>query len=522
MRRLLPATPAELRGLRARRYVRVSTEEQGAKYGPDRQADEIDRAVRDLGLLEAGPAFVDEQSAWSRSEQRPALQELVAAAAAGDYDVLVVAYFSRWSRDAELSLRLRRELHAAGVVVWFADEAFASSDDDAHERYLDEAVAAEKYSHRLSRQVRKTLAAKFERYGDQAGGAGVGFLRTPQPEARLAIDVGAMPRVVALFERYAVGDVSYRELAAASGESEVLVRAILTNPLYNGWSVRHRRRPDEQRLAAPWRSAPPVGDELWARVAEVRAERAKAAGRARSRHVHLLAKRLWCHCGRAVKADTSRQRNGDLVRRYVHQDCPLWVHENVVAHRLDDPIAAQIAGIKLEAATLVRIRAIAGRPAPAGTELRRAQLERELRVKAAAHAARRLTTPAYLAEHDRLTAELDGLAASPTSGPVGDVGEIVATLTDLRSAWIDAGAMGEAGLAARAKVVARLYRRITVVNGRIHQVALSDEAKRLGLVLAMPETVVMARPAGLGHTQATVRIRIEGRAEWQRAARHSA
>jgi DNA invertase Pin-like site-specific DNA recombinase len=517
IRRLLPSSPAELRGLRARRYVRVSTEEQGAKYGPERQHEEIDRSIGRLGLAEAGPAFMDEQSAWSRSAERPALRELVSAAIVGAYDVLVVAYFSRWSRDVELSLRLRRELHDAGVVVWFADESFASSDDDSHERYLDEAVAAEKYSHRLSRQVRKTLAAKFERYGDQAGTAGFGFLRTPQPEARLAIDPAEMPRAVGLFERYAVGDLSYRELAAQSGLGEAIVRAVLVNPLYAGWSVRHRRRPDEQRLAAPWRSSPPVSDELWARVAEVRAERAKAAGRARTRHVHLLAKRLWCHCGRAVKADTSRQRNGTLVRRYVHQDCALWSHENVVAHRLDGPIAAQVGGIRLDAVTLARIRAIAGQPAPADTDLRRAQLERDLRVKAGAHAARRLTTEAYLAEHARLTAELDALASVAPSGPVGDADEVVERLRDIAATW------AKAELAARAQLVARLYRRITVVDGRIQLVALSDEAKRLGLVLAMSETVAMARPAGARRGEATVvRIPIEGRDEWLRAARRSA
>jgi len=517
----LPSSPAELRGLRARRYVRVSTEEQGAKYGPDRQHEEIDRAVRQLGLLELGPAFVDEQSAWSRSDERPALRELITAATAGDYDVLVVAYFSRWSRDVELALRLRRELHAAGVLLWFADEAFASSDADAHERYLDEAVAAEKYSHRLSRQIVRTLAAKFERYGDQAGTAGFGFLRTPQPEARLAIDEATMPQAVAIFERYALGDLSYEQLADTVGMPDGAVRAILTNPLYNGWSVRHRRRADESRTAAPWRSAPPVDDELWARVVEIRAARAKAAGHARTRHVHLLAKRLWCHCGRVVKADTSRQRNGAIVSRYAHNRCPLWVHPNVVAHRLDDPIAAQIAGIHLDATTLSRIRALAGQPAPADTELRRAQLERELRGKAAAHAARRLTTAAYLAEHERLTASIDGLASAAPSGPVGDVDEVVERLRDIRTTW------AKAEPAARALLVSRLYRRITAVNGRIHSVSLSEEAKQLGLVLAMPElvTVAKARPAGAGVAQATVahvRIRIEGRADWLRAARESA
>jgi DNA invertase Pin-like site-specific DNA recombinase len=325
----LPASTVALRGLRARRYVRVSSEEQGWKYGPAGQSLTVDEAIKRLGLLEAGEPFVDEQSAWSKSERRPALAAIRAAAAAGELDVLVVAYFSRWSRDTEVALRIRRELHDAGVVLYFADEDFLSSDESQHERFLQEATAAEIYSLRLSRTIRKTLAAKFERFGDQAGSPGLGFLRTPQPAALLAIDPATMPEAVRLFERYSLGDLSYRELATWSRRSEASVRAVLTNPLYNGWAVRHRRSADTVRLAAPWRSAPPVSDELWARVVEVRGARAKAAGRRRSTHVHLLAKLVWCECGRAVRADTSRQRNGSLVRRYVHQDCPLWTRENV-------------------------------------------------------------------------------------------------------------------------------------------------------------------------------------------------
>jgi hypothetical protein len=280
--------------------------------------------------------------------------------------------------------------------------------------------------------------------------------------------------------------------------------------------VRHRRRPDEQRLAAPWRSSPPVSDDLWARVVEARAARAKAAGRRRSTHVHLLAKLVWCHCGRAVRADTSRQKNGTIARRYVHRDCPLWLHENVTAHRIDDAIAAQVEGIRLDAGTKARIRALAGKPAPADTELRRAQLERELKGKAAAHAQRGLTTEAYLAEHDRITTAIDALAEAAPAAPVDDADEVVRRLGDIRSTW------QKASLEARAQLARALYRRITVVNGRVHSVALTEEAKRLGLVLAMPETVVMARPAGAGGGQTTVRIRIEGRADWLKASRRSA
>jgi DNA invertase Pin-like site-specific DNA recombinase len=492
-RRLLPGSPDDLRGLRARRYVRVSSDEQGTKYGPDFQHDEIDRLVARLGLVETGPAFVDEASAWSRSAERPALLELVAAATAGTFDVLAVAYFSRWSRDTEVALRIRRELHAAGVVLFFGDEWFLSSDENSHERFLQEATAAEIYSVRLSRTIRKTFAAKFERYGDQAGTRGPGFFRTPQPEARLAIDPAVMPRIVELFERYALGDVSYREVAEISGVAEGKVRAILTNPLYNGWARRHRRRPDELMQPAPWRASPPVSDALWARVSEVRAMRAKAAGRRRSRHVHLLAKLMWCPCGRVVRADTSRQKNGTIARRYVHQGCPLWSRENVVAHRLDLPIEAQLSGIRIDARTLSRIRAGAGRPIPASTDIRRMQLERDLRAKATDHAARRLSTSSYLAEHERITAEIDALEEQP-GPPLGDVDEVVGALGAMRDAWRDAD------LEARAQLVGRVYQRIIVADGAIVEVELTEVAKRHGFLEALPETVVMARPAGLEPT----------------------
>jgi hypothetical protein len=296
------------------------------------------------------------------------------------------------------------------------------------------------------------------------------------------------------------------------------LRAILTNPLYNGWAVRNRRRPDVEKRPAPWRSAPPVDDELWARVVEVRTMRAKAAGRRRARHVHLLAKRMWCPCGRLVKADTSRQKDGTIARRYVHQDCDRWRHANVVAHRLDGPIEAQIAGIKLDAATLARIRAIAGRPAPVTTDLRRAQLEQELRAKAQAHAARRLTTEAYLAEHQRITTEIDSLVNVGPGAPVEDADRVIATLRALKQKWAIAS-REEGGRSAQAALVARIYRRITVEDGAIVSVELTEEAKRHGLMLALPETVVMARPARARGGQTTYRVRILDRDDWLRASR---
>lgn len=513
----LPSSIAELRGLRARRYVRVSTDDQGTKYGPERQHRDTLESIERLGLLEVGEPFVDEQSAWSRSETRPALQALVRAAMAGEFDVLVVSYFSRWSRDAETGLRIRRELHAAGVVLYFVDEEFLSSDADQLERFVTEAAASEVFSIKLSRTITKTFRAKFDRYGDQAGTAPAGFLRTPQPEARLAIDPSAMPAIVAVFERYAAGDVSYRELAAIAAISEPAVRAIVTNPLYNGWAVRGRRRADQRRVAAPWRSAPPVSDDLWARVVDVRLRRLRVAGRRRPVSAHLLAKLMVCTCGRGLPADTVSVRGRVTFRRYRHEGCDRWSQGSVKAEVLEAPIAAQLAGLRLDAAALTRIRALASRPAPVDRDLRRGQLEHELRRKATDHAARRLTTEAYLAEHTRITSEIDALADVAPSAPIDDADQVIARLQAFRETW--AGASPEA----QAALVRQVYRRIVVEDRRIVEVELTELAKRHGFMDVLSErvdVVVLARPAGARRTQSiTVAVPIVGRRAWLRAAR---
>ena len=221
-------------------------------------------------LVDTGIVFTDHHSGWQRSEARPEFTAMMAAAAEGAFDILVVAYFSRFSRNVRQALEAHDILHTGGVAIAFADERFISSDEDAWEDFIDEAVSAEKYSRKLSRRIRNTFRAKFERHGDQAGSPGLGFMRTPQPEARLDIDPVAMARVVRLFEEYAVGDVAYDDLAERHGLKMQHVRSILTNRLYNGWAVRERRSPRAAWVAAPWRDDPPVSDELWRRVEEVR------------------------------------------------------------------------------------------------------------------------------------------------------------------------------------------------------------------------------------------------------------
>jgi DNA invertase Pin-like site-specific DNA recombinase len=485
----LPHDLESLRGLRAARWVRESTAGQVDRYGPAAQRDQQDRALERFGLVDVGLAWEVAHSGRTVG-QTPAFAEMVAAAGT-DFDVLLVGYVSRFARDLRTAVNARHDLHASGAALLFCDEGLLSSDEEAWERWAREAVEAEAYSRRLARRISEAFAAKF-RTGDQAGSPGLGFRRTAPPEARLEIDLTTMPAAVALFERYATGEVSYVELEAESGIRADAIRAILSNPLYNGWAVRHRRSSTVSRNAAPWRSQPPVSDPLWARVTEVRRRRSRGGG-PRSGRVHPLSGIAFCaSCGTRLRCDVAVPR-GYQYRRLRHpRPCPGWAASSRRAERYEAPLIAQLTGLRLDTKILAQIRRLSQLDTPPVPEisLRRRQLETELEDLAHRHARRRLSTPEYVSEHQRIVAELD--AAEPPAPPASvDPDANIAALRDLRAAWRDADE------AARAKLLRAVYERVIVDDQGVREVLLTPEAYRHGLALAMPEVMSLARPAGI-------------------------
>ncbi len=73
----------------------------------------------------------------------------------------------------------------------------------------------------------------------------------------------------------------------------------------------------------------------------------------------------------------------------------------------------------------------------------------------------------------------------------------------------------------KADLMHAIYERITVAGAEIVGVRLTRAAYAHGLALALPEKVVMARPAGagLGNAHRNVFLPIVGRNEWLREVR---
>ena len=342
---------------------------------------------------------------------------------------------------------------------------------------MDEAAGAEKYSRRLSERITDGYAAKFDHRDDPGGHAGLGFRRLPEPPHTLEIDHERMPIVVGLFERYALGNVSAKDLAEETGLAESRIRMILMNPLYNGWIRRYRRSDRETRKPAPWRANPPVSDELWARVEDVRRMKTRGGGTRKRGRVDLLGGLVFCTCGRRLKSDG---RFADGRHRKLHpRPCEAWGEQARYGDETwEEPILAQVAGIELDDATIGAVVAALG-CAPRPVPIDRARIDRQIRELALEHAAGRLDDAVYLERLHELREAKD--AVERTSGERVAAERAVDWLRALSATWSDADVPE-----AKADVLHAIYDQIVVTGRNIVSVRLTPSAYAHGLALALP------------------------------------
>ena len=482
----LPRTLDDIGGLRVARWIRESTAGQFDNYGPASQREQQDRFIERHGLLETGLTF---QVAHSGTTvwRSPTMTEMLAEARAGAFDLLLAGYSDRWQRNLRRTLELLEDgLHPVGVALVMCDRRILSSDPHDWDELVAEAAGAERYSRRLSERITDGYAAKFDRRDDPGGRAGLGFRRLPEPPHTLEIDPDRMSIAVGLFERYALGNVSATQLEAETGLAATRIRMILMNPLYNGWIRRHRG-PSETRRPAAWRSRPPVSDDLWVRVEDVRRARTQGGGPRHRGRLDLLAGLLECSCGRRIRSD-GRMGNTDRVAKLHTEPCGAWGSKaRIPASTWEVPIVAQLGSLRVDNAMRAQITAVlsAGeRP----VTMDRARLERQMRELALEHAAARLDDAEYLARMAHLRGELEIVGAQPAR----DLPARRATewLDALAETWQKTDLVEE-----KSDVIHAVYERIVIEGPRFVGLRLTPAAYRHGLALALPDAV-MARPTG--------------------------
>ena len=484
--RRLPRSLDDIRGLRAARWIRESTAGQYDRFGPASQREQQDRFIERHDLVDTGRVF---QVAHSGTTvwRSPTMTQMLSEAKAGGFDLLLAGYSDRWQRNLRRTLELLEDnLHPAGVALVMCDRRIISSDPHDWDELVAESAGAEKYSRRLSERITEGYAAKFAQENDPGGHAPLGFRRSPEPPNVLQIDPETIGTAVGLFGRYALGTLSARQLALETGMEATRIRAILMNPIYNGWIRRHRG-PDETRKPAPWRSNPPISDELWAQVEEVRRTKFKGAGPRRRDRVDLLGGLLHCVCGRRIRSDGAA---ADRKPRKLHpQPCPEWgPNARIPAETWELPILAQVGGIELNDGLIARVVAALGSPVrPIAID--RSRIERQMRELAMDHVGGGISDESYLDRLRHLRASLAEIEQTAQVGVLPD--RAVEWLRALAATWQQADVPE-----ARSELLHAIYERIVVAGREFVSARLAPAAYAHGLALALPEMVVMARPTG--------------------------
>lgn len=456
--RRLPMNEEDLAGLPSFRVIRVSTEAQDYRGGPEGQAHELDLAERRTRVTPTDLELHDASPGWDAGRLEPAL----AWAADGRVKVGLVPYFSRFMRDPALAFAFRDAFHARGCVLYFADRRLLSSDPARQGDFGEQAVKAQIDNLDRARAIAAGISAKFRTHRDPGGHPAFGFRRTSGPRPTLEPDPDGIPAAVLLFELYASGLYSDDTLALEAARRGLVSRRtgrvltaagmaeLLRNPIYNGYLVRFRGFADEEAVEAPWRHRsvepsdtsseivvdPPVSDELWERVQAIRAERATPGTRSTRERVYVP--RLVCHgCGAALAGHASSGR-----RRMAHPSpiCAQWLdasgrRTSFRAEIYEWQIAALLATAQVDESAKARIVGALGGEPPAVDTRRVTRLEQQLRGIALDNAFGRMTDEVYLRRKSELAGQIEAARRPESTAHTVDPKRALGYLDDLRSLW---------------------------------------------------------------------------------------
>ena len=407
---------------------------------------------------------------------------MVASAQAGAFDVLVVGYVSRFLRNLKQTLiAVEDHLHAAGVVVLFADERLLSSDPEqlgpVHPRgprgrgLQPEAVQARRRGLRREATPPGRAGRQPGAVRDHPGGQALGPAGRRGEGGRSSARPTSSPRP---------GRPTGRS-RPHTGLAKTHVGELLTNPIYAG-----RLRTGEAAGIAPI-----VDPALWSTVQTMRERRrTRTPGRIVKRAYAL---RLRCSgCGRFLYGDVGRYRHPaptceaflagtpEVRRRYARADDKRDRGPLLPAGRgTRTPRRAPGRGRHARRPHHHRGRPPLRRGPAAG---RRAQPWRASTASARRHRQRLAKTrdiAAWQATMARLDAE-EQAARQPRRDRRLAPDEVVAYLRSLPALWADSGPEGRQALATA------LFARTDVEGYERMEYELTPDAIELGLNAALP------------------------------------
>ncbi len=330
--------------LRVTFYARVSSESDEQLNSLGNQVSYYEEFIRKNSAWEYVPGYVDEGLSAATTKKREDFHRMVEDGKAGLFDLIITKEITRFARNTLDSILYTRELLSAGVGVFFQNDNINTFDEDSELRLTIMSGIAQDELRKLSSRVKFGHAQAIKKNVVLGNSRIFGYVKDG---GRLVIDEDEAPMVRELFELYATGDCSMKQIETLFWDkgyrnhngkriAHTTMSGMISNPKYKGYYVGNKVKvidlfTKKQKFLPPeeWvmfkdetgEIVPAiVSEELWDKANAVLKKRSEdVKGRQGiCNHANLLTGKLYCtHCGAAYYRRESVDRQGNKNSKWV-------------------------------------------------------------------------------------------------------------------------------------------------------------------------------------------------------------
>jgi site-specific DNA recombinase len=330
--------------LRVTFYARVSSESDEQLNSLGNQVSYYEEFIRKNSAWEYVPGYVDEGLSAATTKRREDFHRMVEDGKAGLFDLIITKEITRFARNTLDSILYTRELLSAGVGVFFQNDNINTFDEDSELRLTIMSGIAQDELRKLSSRVKFGHAQAIKKNVVLGNSRIFGYVKDG---GRLVIDEDEAPMVRELFELYATGEYSMKQIETLFWEkgyrnhngkkiAHTTMSGMISNPKYKGYYVGNKVKvidlfTKKQKFLPPeeWvmfkdetgEIVPAIVDEdLWEQANKVLQKRSEdVKGRQGiCNHANLLTGKLFCtDCGTAYYRRDSVDKTGKKNSKWV-------------------------------------------------------------------------------------------------------------------------------------------------------------------------------------------------------------
>ena len=325
-------------------YARVSSEKDEQLNSLGNQITYYEELIRKNPAWEFVEGYVDEGLSGATTKKRENFHRMVDDGKAGVFDFIITKEISRFARNTLDSISFTRELLNAGVGVLFQNDNINTLDEDSELRLTIMSGIAQDELRKLSSRVKFGHAQAIKKSVVLGNSRIFGYVKDG---GRLVIDEDEAPMVRELFELYATGQYSMKQIEALFWEkgyrnhngkkiAHTTMSGMISNPKYKGYYVGNKVKvidlfTKKQKFLPPeeWvmfkdetgEIVPAIVDEeLWERANKVLQKRSEDVKNRQGicNHANLLTGKLFCaDCGTAYYRRDSVDKTGKKNSKWV-------------------------------------------------------------------------------------------------------------------------------------------------------------------------------------------------------------